>query len=133
MARGRVWSVSCWPQRRLRTIQCIEGQLPAQPVVETVKGRAVVFEVLFHAGKSLGSLFVVAKGLRRLVEGDLGTEPVGDVGQVAEGRRVVPLRISAFRSSALRLRTAATKLPKCPLPDPRFGSTLMPSFESGSP
>ena len=34
--------------------------------------------------------------------------------------------MSAFRSSTLRLRTAAMKLPKWPLPGPRVGSTFSP-------
>lgn len=39
-----------------------------------------------------------------------------------------PRRASAFRSSALRLPTAARKLPRCPLPGTRLVSALMANF-----
>src|SRR5271157_1023991 len=70
MARGRVWSVSCWPQRRLRTIQWLDRRSASGPAgSQDRQGPRRCLEVLFHAGGRLGSLFVVAKGLRRLLKG----------------------------------------------------------------
>src|SRR4029077_178718 len=68
-----------------------EGELTAQAVVLTVECDLVGLEVLFHPGQRLVRFLVVAEGLGRLVERNLLSQPVREVGQVAQRRGVMSL------------------------------------------
>ena len=81
----------------------VEGQLPAESIVQTVERHSVVLQVLFHAGEGLVRVLVIAKGLGRLAEGNLASQPVGDIGQMAKGGGVVALEdfgVQVFRLAA---------------------------------